>query len=80
MSEDVTIYISAFVQDEKMLFKCLKCGKGPYTRKNVIVRHLRFECDNTSQFQCQYCFKKMRRMENLRYHLKHQHNILDKIL
>ncbi|KAF7272343.1 hypothetical protein GWI33_014892 [Rhynchophorus ferrugineus] len=59
-------------------FACPECGRR-YNRRNNLIRHQRYECGNTRQFCCPYCYDKMKRKAHLEVHVLRHHPELAKL-
>lgn len=64
------------------------CGKS-YKLISSLNKHLKYECNISPQYKCQFCEKMCKRPDNLRSHMrrvhkyndsKYQYNILDNCL
>ncbi|XP_047112430.1 early growth response factor homolog 1-like [Schistocerca piceifrons] len=53
-------------------FSCTRCH-NTYTRRDNLLRHMRFECGVEPQFQCPVCYKRARHKYHLISHMK-RHN------
>lgn len=52
------------------------CGKS-YKFISSLNKHLKYECNTTPQFKCQFCEKMCKRPDNLKSHMQRMHKYVD---
>ncbi|XP_049809644.1 gastrula zinc finger protein XlCGF48.2-like isoform X1 [Schistocerca nitens] len=55
-------------------FACARCHNA-YTRRDNLMRHIRFECGVEPQFECPICYKKMKHKFSMIKHMKNHNRI-----
>ncbi|KAK0097574.1 hypothetical protein PV326_001081 [Microctonus aethiopoides] len=53
-------------------FVCMKCGRS-YSRKDSLMRHVRWECGKEPLFQCPFCPQRCKRKPHWMRHIRRQH-------
>lgn len=53
-------------------YPCYKCG-NPFTRKNNLYNHLKFQCGQLPKFNCPYCNYRTKHSSNVRSHVRRIH-------